>query len=58
MTNGLDHANYNQLTGLYNLRATSISTDYISYKEIYTVRRVPLGHACLHTLGSFYILLI
>ena len=37
MINGLDHANYNQLTGLYDIRATSISTDDISYDEIFTL---------------------
>ena len=40
MINGLDHANYNQLTGLYDLRATSISTDEISYEEIYTLNNI------------------
>ena len=40
MINGLDHANYNQLTGLYDLRASSISTDEISYEEIYTLNNI------------------
>ena len=40
MINGLDHANYNQLTGLYDLRATSIATDDISYDEISTLNNI------------------
>ena len=40
MINGLDHANYNQLTGLYDIRATSISTDDISYDEITTLNDI------------------
>ena len=40
MINGLDHANYNQWTGLYDLRASSISTDEISYEEIYTLNNI------------------
>ena len=40
MINGLDHANYNQLTGLYDIRATSISTDEISYDEIFTLNDI------------------
>ena len=38
--NGLDNANYNQLSGLYDLRATLISTDDISYEEIYTFNSI------------------
>ena len=40
MINGLDHANYNQLTGLYELRTTTISTDDISYDEISTLNNI------------------
>ena len=40
MINGLDHANYNQLSGLYELRVSSISTDDISYDEISTLNNI------------------
>ena len=40
MINGLDHANYNQLTGLYDLRASTISTDDIPYEDIYTLKNI------------------
>jgi hypothetical protein len=40
MINGLDHANYNQLTGLYDLRATTLSTEDISYDEIQTLNNI------------------
>ena len=40
MINGLDHANYNQLTGLYDLRASTIATDDISYDEISTLNNI------------------
>ena len=37
MINGLDRINYDQLTGLVAVKATSIETDDISYDEIYTL---------------------
>jgi hypothetical protein len=37
MINGLDRINYDQLTGLVAVKATSIETDEISYDEIYTL---------------------
>ena len=40
MINGLDHANYNQLSGLYEIRASSIATDDISYDEITTLNDI------------------
>ena len=40
MINGLDRINYDQLTGLVAVKATSIETDDISYDEIYTLNDI------------------
>ena len=40
MTYDLDHADYNQITWLYDLRVTSIFADDISYEEIYTLNSI------------------
>ena len=40
MINGLDRINYDQLTGLVAVKATSIETDEISYDEIYTLHGI------------------
>ena len=40
MINGLDRINYDQLTGLVAVKATSIETDEISYDEIYTLNNI------------------
>ena len=40
MINGLDRINYDQLTGLVSIKATSIETDDISYDEIYTLNNI------------------
>ena len=40
MINGLDRINYDQLTGLVAVKATSIETDDISCDEIYTLNDI------------------
>ena len=52
MINGLDHANYNQLSGLYDIRATTISTDDISYDEISTLNNIDTSKTIQSQINS------